>query len=368
MEFKMIKEYSSILSFIFLSIIVLIACTDDVKVEEVLRPVRYQEVILGSGGRLRIFTGTAKAGIESKLSFKVSGTIKAIKVKAGDVVKRGKLIASLEATDYNVKVKEAEAGLKEAESKELNAKNSYDRAKALYETNSISKSELDAARAQFESARANVERMKSGLQYARLQLSYTRLVAPIDGKIAEVPAEINENVDAGKHVLTITSQGEIKVEVSVPEVLISQIEIGTEVIITFDAIRNKNFTGKVSEVGVSTEGFSTTYPVKVSLGEADSQIRPGMAAEVRFNFSVTEEMNKIIIPPACVGEDAEGNYVFTIEPDSLGIGVASKVRVTVGELSGDGLEILYGLVDGDLIITAGVSRIQDGQKVKLLGN
>lgn len=363
----MIKKYRALLSYIFLLLIIVAACGEEEQIEELIRPVRYQEVIFGGSGRLRIFTGTAKAGIESKLSFKVGGTIKSINVKLGDGVKRGQLIASLDATDYSVRVKEAEAGLKEAESQELNAKNNYDRSKALYESNSISKSELDAARARYESAKANVERMKSALQYARLQLSYTRLTAPIDGTIAEVPAEINENVNVGKHVVTITSEGETEVEVFVPEVFISRIEVGTEVDIAFDAIRDKDFTGKVSEVGVSTGGYATTYPVKVNLDEEDPRIKPGMAAEVRFNFEVTDDLNRIIVPLASVGEDDEGRYVFTVTPDSVGIGIANKVRVNVGELTGDGLEILEGLVDGDLVVTAGVTRIQNGQKVKLLG-
>jgi len=364
----MIKLHITYIVIAILLSLLFIACGEEEATEEIIRPVRYQEVIIGGSGRLRSFSGTAKAGIESKLSFKVSGTLKDINVKVGDVVKRGRLIATVDATDYSIKVKEAEAGLKETESQELNAKNNYERAKSLYETNSISKSELDAARAQFESTKAAVERMKSSLQYARLQLSYTRLVAPIDGTIAEVPAEINENVNAGKHVVTITSEGEAEVEISMPEVLISKIKTGKEVTITFDAIKDKTFTGKVSEVGVSTGGFSTTYPVKITLDEEDTLIRPGMAAKVIFNFEDSDDLNRIIVPLATVGEDSEGRYVFTVTPDAEGNGMVSKVRVIVGELTGGGLEIIDGLLNGDLIITAGVTRIQDGQKVKLLGN
>ena len=359
------------ITFIIITILlslVFLSCGEEKVNEEIIRPVRYQEVIIGGSGRTRSFSGVAKAGIESKLSFKVSGTIKSINVKVGDIVNRGKLIATLDATDYAIKVQEAEAGLKEAESQELNAKNNYERAKSLYETNSISKSELDAARAQFESTRAAVERLKSTLEYARLQYSYTRLVAPIEGTIAEIPAEINENVVAGKHVVTITSKGKAEVEVSMPEVLISSVKVGKEVTITFDAIRDKTFSGKVSEVGVSTGGFSTTYPVKLRLDEEDPQIRPGMAAKVIFKFEESDALNRIIVPPATVGEDSDGRYVFTVTPDSEGYGIAKKVRVVVGELTGGGLEIIDGLVNGDLIITAGVTRIQDGQKVKLLGN
>ncbi|UCH64933.1 MAG: biotin/lipoyl-binding protein, partial [Ignavibacterium sp.] len=123
-----------LINYIVISILlslIFIACGEEEVTEEIIRPVRYQEVITGGNGRTRSFSGTAHAGIESKLSFKVNGTIKDINVKVGDVVKRGKLIASLDATDYSVKVKEAEAGLMEAESQELNAKNNYERARSL---------------------------------------------------------------------------------------------------------------------------------------------------------------------------------------------------------------------------------------------
>jgi len=352
---------------IFLSLL-FISCGEEKETEEIIRPVRYQEVIIGGSGRLRVFSGTAKAGTESRLSFKVSGTVKDINVKVGDVVKRGQLMALIDATDYSIKVKEAEAGLKESESQEINAKNNYDRAKSLYETNSIAKSELDAARAQFESTRANVDRMRSTLQLAKLQLSYTRLLAPFDGMIANVPAEENENVNAGNTIVTISSEGDTKVEISVPGMIISQIKEGTKVEVSFSSIRGELFKGLVSEVGVSTGGFSTTYPVTVNLVTQDDRVRPGMAAEVQFNFNVDESVNKILVPAHVVGEDAEGNYVFTLLPDSGDIAHTHKQRVIVGNLTGTGLEIQSGLVDGDLIVTAGISRIQDGQKVKLLGN
>lgn len=69
-------------------------------VVKVLRPVRYQAVIITSGERVRTFAGTSKAGEETQLSFKVSGTMRRKPVKVGDTVKRGQLIAELDPKDY----------------------------------------------------------------------------------------------------------------------------------------------------------------------------------------------------------------------------------------------------------------------------
>jgi RND family efflux transporter MFP subunit len=349
-------------------LVVFVACEEEPIEEQVIRPVRYMEVIEGGGGQARIYTGVAKAGIESKLSFKVNGNIRKIKVKVGSKVKRGHIIALLDASDYQVKVKEAEAGLKQAESLELNAKNNYERSKSLYETNSISKSELDAARANYESARANVDGVRSSLQLAKLQLSYTRLLAPFDGIIADVPVDLNENVKAGDHIATITSEGETEVEISVPGVMISHITVGTKVEVSFAAVKDEVFSGKVTEVGISTVGIGTTYPVKVKLDNIENRIRPGMAAEVKFQIEKSTLSGLIIVAPNCVGEDSDGNYVFILIPDSGNVVKAYKQMVLVGNLTGDGLEIIEGLVGGELIVTAGVSRVQNGQKVKLLIN
>ena len=194
----MFKCHKILILFSISLLVILTSCSDEKKIEEKIRPVRYMEVTTEGGGSMRVFTGAAKTGIESKLSFKVGGTIKKINVKVGDFVNKGGLIAEIDDMDYKIKVKETEAGLKQVESQVINAKNNYTRVKTLYETNSISKSELDGARAQYESAIANVEGMRSTLEYTRLQLSYTRLIAPESGSIAVCNSENNENVQVGQ--------------------------------------------------------------------------------------------------------------------------------------------------------------------------
>jgi RND family efflux transporter MFP subunit len=164
----------------------------------------------------------------------------------------------------------------------------------------------------------------------------------------------------------LTTVGRSEVQVAVPEALISQIRTGSEVTVTFDAIPGETYPATVTEVGVASTGFATTFPVTVRLDREAAEIRPGMAAEVSFTFETLEPADRIVVPPVAVGEDRQGRFVFTVEPTTEGRGVAHRVPVTVGELTSAGLEILSGLQEGDLVITAGVSRIVDGQQVKLL--
>ena len=341
-----------------------IGCGEEKITEEIIRPVRYQEVTTGGGGSMRVFTGTAKTGIESKLSFKVGGTIEQINVKVGDFVNKGGMIAELDDTDYRIKVKEAEAGLKQAESQELNAKNNYDRAKSLYETNSIAKSELEAARAQYESAAANVEGMRSTLEYTRLQLSYTRLLAPVSGSIAVCNSENNENVQTGQTIAILIVGSDMEIELGIPENIINRIKSGMNVEITFPSLNN-TFNGVVSEVSPSIDVNSSTYLVNIKILNPTIDVKSGMAANVSFKFEGSSSKEVLIVPIAAVGEDSDGSFVFLVEPDDGNIATIKKQHIQIGELTSDGFEVISGLSLNQKVATAGLQSLLDGQKVRI---
>ena len=184
---------------------------------------------------------------------------------------------------------------------------------------------------------------------------------------APTSEEVNENVQAGTPIFLLTSEGRPEVSISVPEVLIAKVQRGQGVSIRFDAIQGKDYKGSVAEVGLSSGQYSTTYPVVVTINNPDEKISPGMAADVIFSFRDSELEDKITVPPASVGEDDAGNFIFIAVPTEEGFGIVKKQQVTIGQLTSEGLEITDGLADGELVVTAGISRIKDGQKVKLLG-
>jgi len=146
--------------------------------------------------------------------------------------------------------------------------------------------------------------------------------------------------------------------------LIAQVKEGDAVTVSLDAVSGKSFKANVTEVGVSSTTYATTYPVIVQLTETDPNIRPGMAAEVSFEFKATDESENIIIPPVAVGEDRLGRFVFIVEPADSGYGIVHKKPVTIGDLDSEGINILEGLNDGEYLVIAGVSKIIEGQKVK----
>ena len=340
---------------------------DEQEAPEVIRPVRYQEVRSGGSERLRSFTGVSRAGLESRLSFKVPGTVREIDVAVGDAVTAGQLLARLDPGDLRLQKEEADASLRRQEAQERNALADYDRIRGLYENGHASLGELDRARAGYESSAAAVRSAEKALELATSQLGYARLSAPVDGSISAVQVEENENVQAGQTVVVLTSGKEPEVEVAVPELLISRIQEGAPVQVRFDALAGSTFGAVVTEVGVTPRGATTTFPVTVRLDSAPEAIRPGMAAEVTFSFETKDERDRIVVPTVAVAEDRAGRFVYVIDGLQGDVGTAHRRTVEIGTLDSDGLEVLSGLSDGVLLVTAGVHKIQDGQKVRVPG-
>jgi RND family efflux transporter MFP subunit len=341
-------------------------CAEQAPPEQTLRPVRTVQVFHTGVERVRSFSGTARAGQESRLSFRVRGTVEVLSVKLGDRVRAGQVLARLDPQDYQLRVEDAEASLARIRAEVRNAEANYARIRDLYENNNASLTDLDASRAAFESTTAALESGEKKLEQARLQLSYTRLEAPTAGAISEVPVEVNENVQPGQTVAVLTAEARPEVEIGMPEVFISRVQEGQLVEVTFDALGARRFDATVTEVGVTSTGLATTFPVKARLDRDEPDVLPGMAAEVHFRFAAEGEGDRIEVPAFAVGEDRDGRYVFVVEEGGEGIGRAVRREVTVGSLTAEGgLEILRGLTDGERVITAGVSRIQDGREVRL---
>jgi len=344
-------------------------CSGDVeKPQPVIRPVRYQEVVATGARRERQFSGTAQAGVESQLSFRVAGIVQSVSVVVGDSVKKGKEIARLDSIDKRLQLQEAEASLAQALAAERQANADYDRIRGLYENQNAAKSDLDASRAGSESSRAQVAAAEQRRELARRQLSYTRLTAPVDGAIASLSIEANENVGIGQAVALLASGSRPEVEVAMPGVLISQVHEGDSGEVTFDALPGASFPATITEVGVAATSAGATFPVTVRLAADDSSVRSGMAASVTFRFESGDTEEHIFVPSEAVGEDRDGRFVFVLDRGENELGTARRRAVEVGDLTPEGLEIQDGLSDGELLVTAGVRRIQDGQQVKVLSS
>jgi len=346
--------------------ILLSACSEEItKIEQRLRSVKYQEITTLSTGSSRTFSGVAKGSQEANLSFKIAGTIKSLPVKVGDQLKTGQLIAQLDASQYELQSQQAQASLAQASATLRNTQAVLERLKGLYENNNASRQELDAARASADSNKAQVRVARKSLELARLNLSYTQLKATKPCVIAEVNTEKNENISAGQSIVKVSCGQQMEVEIAVPGSYVTLIKKQMTASVIFNSQADNAYSAIVSEVSVSATA-GATFPVTLTLKDNPKNIRSGMIVEVSFQFNQQAESQAIVVPAFAVSEDMQGRFVYIVEStNDKKIGVIKRRNVTVSELSAKGLEIFKGLQLGDKVVTAGVTVIRDGLKVRM---
>ncbi len=344
------------------------ACEEPPATEEIIRPVRYEEVRAANSEQRRTYSGTTQAELEIDLSFRVGGRLDRRAVDIGDLVEPGDLVGELDTADYEARVQEAAAGRDLARAGVTNSEANLERVRGLYENDTVSQREYDAAIAAADSAQAQLAAVEQQLSVARLQLGYTQLTAPRQCTVAQTLVEINQNVVPGQAIVRLNCGECAEVAVSVPEVDIGRISEGDEVRVTIGALGIRQLSGFVREVGVDTGATGTTYPVVIGISERCADVRAGMAAEVEFQLQSDGPAGALVVPFVSVGEDRDTgeNIVFVLEPDDGDIWNARRRVVELGEPTTTGLVVLDGLNEGDLIVTAGVRRLAADQRVRLL--
>lgn len=330
-----------------------------------IRSVRYMTVKKTAESGQRTFSGSLAAGNQSQLSFQVTGRIQKLTVKTGSRVKKGELIAELDPADFELALREAQANAAQARAQAENADANYQRIRRLYETRNTSRQDLDAARTQRDTARSAKVAAQETVQRLRRQLDYTQLKAPAAGTINNVMAEINEVVTAGKPIVTLQAGKALEASVDVPESFVRLISIGDTARVLIGAL-NAEAKGVVQEIGVAAEGTGV-FPITVKLDTDPKNARPGMVVEVVLTPAKGSmpEPEGFKLPLTAIGEDRDGRYVFRVqgEPDSEGKVVRQAIET--GQLTADGIYVTQGITEGQRIVTAGVSRIQDGLTVKI---
>ncbi|MCA1760117.1 MAG: efflux RND transporter periplasmic adaptor subunit, partial [Bacteroidales bacterium] len=347
--------------------LLLAGCGGKEEKEEAVRPVFYQEVGKSITQNVRSFSGVTQSATEAKLSFKVGGLIESVAFDMGDTVRRGTAIARLDAADYRINYNKAESSQKNAEAQLAAAKSAFLRVENLYVNNNVSLSEYEKVKAQFESAETMVKTARSQLNAAQNQLDYTILRAPFDGVVSSVMAKENEMTGSGHPVVVFAAVNNLEVKTAVPENIIGQISRGQEASVLLSAFPEKRFHGIITEVSPGIPNASA-FPVIVHLAEPTAGLIPGMTGTVELPLNgEAHSESRIVIASDAVGHDQSGDFVFVAtESKESDIYIAEKRKVTLGELRAGGYEITDGLNSNEIIITAGLSFLYDGRKVKLL--
>jgi len=343
-----------------------LSCSEKKKEEKpILRPVSYQKVGFLGGESQRTFSGTANTEMVIDLGFRNNGIITEFNLKIGQTVKKGQLLAKLDNVQSRLNYENSLSSLNSATSQMNTSKLSLDRVRLLYEKGSTSLSDYEAVKNQYRTAVDTYESSKRSVAIQQEQISYGFIYAPVNGVIASVNAEINENVSAGQNIAVLNAGVDMKIELGMPENIINQVKKGMTVVINLPSIKEDTFSGKITEVSPSVNPKTSTYPVSVKIINPSNKIKSGMAANVTFEFGNSQSATKtLVIPAKSVGEDATGNFVFLIE-ESENKSIVKKHQITVGNLTSEGFAVEKGLSAGQKIAIAGLQTLLDGQEVKL---
>ncbi|TLX10409.1 efflux RND transporter periplasmic adaptor subunit [Rhizobium sp. MHM7A] len=350
----------SVASLVLVGAIGLCACSEEnAEVKEVIRPVKVVEIARADDTRKLDYSGSVKARTEMNLGFRVAGKITERLVDIGDRVMPGDVLARVDATDYQLAVKTAEANLAAAERGVETADLANKRAEQLFDKSVAPKSQLEQAALSHDQAVSQRDAALSALDQAKNQVSYTELKAGQSGIVTLINADIGQVVGSGSPVVTVAVDGEKEVQIAVPENDIAEFKPGKAVKASFWADDGLVLDGKVREVSGSADQQSRTFAVRVSL-PSDPRVLLGMTATIEAD--VNNGSSYVSIPLSALAEKDGKQMVWTVDRDTATVhGRAIKVA----DFTGDGVHVTEGLDSGDLIVAAGTQFMSENLKVKV---
>lgn len=338
-------------------VLFLTACEKPVEPPPSLRPALVMIVGKTTGEKHIVLVGEVKPRYESGQGFRIDGKIIERKVEVGTMVKKGQLLARLDAADTNLRTAASVADVRAAEANYTLARSEVERQRQLVSKKFISESALDRYEAELKTADARVKQARAQAAVSGNQSSYTSLLADRDGVVTLIRAEPGQVVEAGEMVARIADPAQLEVLVAVPESRVVNIKVGDAAEIKLWASQTKTYQGKVRELAPAANSATRAFDVRVQIDDPDDMVKMGMTAGVRFAGNLD---NGLIIPSTALTQINGKNSVWVINKN----GVAQPREVVAGEFTENGVVIHSGLQAGEMIATVGVHTLVAGQKVQ----
>lgn len=336
----------------------LAACGEAEKAEAPVRPVRTIVVTREAVAELRSATGEIRPRYEAAIGFRVSGKIIERTANLGDRVKQGDLLARIDDALAKGTVATAEANLAAAKASLSQTSRDAGRQRQLLQKGFTTQAKVDQLLSSLETAEANQRAAEVNLANAKDQLAYTELRADSDAVVTEVAGEAGQVVQAGQMVLRLARPEEREAVFHVSEQAIAGIKDGTEIEVALAGHADVSTLGTVREVAPSADSRTRTYEVRIQLPDAPPQMALG--ATVVGSARATEQ-TLVTIPASALFHHGEKPAVFVLD---LAQSVVTLREVKLARYETDRVLIESGITDGDVIVTAGVNTLQDGQKVR----
>ena len=328
--------------------------------DDYVRSVKVVEIGSSVLERVYEFPGQIQAGQQLDLAFEVPGKLTAIKVKEGDMVKKGDLVATLDTRDYQASLNSAKATLEEA-------KLERDRNQRLFDQQAGSKESVEKSIRTVQTAQASFDK-------ARKAFEDTSLKAPFSGVVAKVFVDDFQNVSANQDIVVMQDTTTFEAVIDIPETLWVLAKPGlsneernkrSRPEIRLTALRGESFPATISETSMLADPKTRTFAVTLAFSPpADLNISPGMTAAAILHWAREAQggANIFSVPVGAVGFDDAGKaYVWKIDREKM---IASRLVVEAGEVSEGMIGISGEIGEGELIAGSGVAQIREGMALK----
>lgn len=341
-----------------LAVAVLSGCQEEATAPEPARAVRTVALTAETTFDTVTQTGEVVPMRALDLAFKVPGRIVQRDVTLGDRVQAGDLLAAVDPRDIENSVAMAEAEVAAAEAAEAAARAQADRQRQLFEKDIVAEAALQAAEAEAEAAKGRLDAARSSLASARDQRSYADLRAPVDGIVTAVMADPGEVVAAGQAVVQIAEAGAREAAFNVSAELAAEAAPGLAVEVALLSDPTVAVKGAIREVSPVADPVTRTYRVLVALPDAPDAMAFGAVVEGRVAVPVE---GSFTVPAAAITVLEGAPAVYVVD----GAMKLERRAVTVLRYEAEAAVLSGSLAAGDIVVTAGVSKLRPGQDVTL---
>jgi RND family efflux transporter MFP subunit len=333
-----------------------------------VRNVTIKKVGLSRVDSLYETAGTVKAKITSVIAARVLGTVTAVNVKEGDMVKAGQLLLAIDDRDAAQRVKAAEAGYREAakalESAEQNASLTditLRRYKKLHDEKVITPQEFNqiettrnVSRLERERALEVVDRARALLEEARVHQGFTQIRAPFSGLVTAKKIDRGNMVVPGVPLLTVEDTSRFKIEATVDERLSGKLKPGITIKVHIDAT-GEDIKGLITKVVPAIDPATRSFTVEAEI--AGRSLKSGLYGKLLIPDGVKEA---ILVPKTAIVEKGQLTGVYVVDEK----GKISYRLIRIGRPHDSHMEVMSGLKTGDSIIIDGVQKAIDGGVVR----
>ena len=325
-----------------------------------IRPVRTVSVDAVTFRLSGSVTGTIEARAEANLGFRIAGKLIERSVDVGDRAKAGQILARLDDQDQRNALRAAEADLAAAKAGQVQASNEEARKRELLANGNTTQALYDTALLAKRTADARVVAAQAALQAARDRVGYTELSTDRDGVVTAVGPDPGQVVEAGAMVVRIAQPEEREAVFNVAEAGVRSAPKDPVIEITLAGAPDITAVGHVREVSPQADPVTRTHTVRIALDNPPDAMRLGATVTGRFK----QPPAPVVELPGTALLDTEGrNFVWVVDPKDQTVRRRS-VTTRPGHTDGP-VVVTEGLAPGDIVVTAGVHSLEEGQRVRL---